>query len=482
MKTNKIYSYISILIVAFTLNSCVEDGDFSTPDISVTEPDITTDLTVTKIHADLIQEYNSNDKLSYTYRTNDEPTYVTGYVVSSDATGNFYKKIVVQDLAENPTAGVEILVNNSTFSQTYEVGRKVYIKLDGLTVTYDDGQSASFINPNDGVPGKFTLGALDRDGRVDDIPSTNIRTQIVRSSVVKDIVPTSILIGDIEQKHVNTLIKLESAQFQKEEIGNSFAGEENDEFDGFRTIFECGTEERIPLQTSTFASFKSNPIPTGKGSAVVVLSKDFRSEFFVLVANSPTDLAFTETARCDPPALECGTGTIGANVVYEENFTTITGAAGLANAGWDNINVSGGTNVFTSRTFGGDRYMQASAFRSGENPLEIWLITPSINLDNSTEEALTFDSKTGYNNGAALSVWVSSDYDGTDPTTATWLKVEDAIFASGPSNAYESSYTNSGAVSLSCLSGDVHIAFRYLGGDGGITTTFQIDNVKVTGN
>ena len=69
--------------------------------------------------------------------------------------------------------------------------------------------------------------------------------------------------------------------------------------------------------------------------------------------------------------------------------------------------------------------MQASAFRSGENPLEIWLISPSINLDAVLQmKLLTFDSKTGYNNGAALSVWVSSDYDGIDPTKATWLKVE----------------------------------------------------------
>ena len=187
MKINKIYSFLSILVVAFSLNSCVEDGDFSVPDISITEPNITTNLTVAKIQADLIQQYNSNQELTYTYRINDTPTYVTGYVVSSDAAGNFYKKITVQDKIENPTAGVEVLVNNNTFSQTYEVGRKVYIKLDGLSVTYDDGQSSSWINPTDGVAGKFTLGYLDRDGRVDDIPSTILRTQIVRSSSCREL-------------------------------------------------------------------------------------------------------------------------------------------------------------------------------------------------------------------------------------------------------------------------------------------------------
>ena len=482
MKINKIYSFLSILVVAITLNSCVEDGDYSLPDTTITEPNITTNLTVARIQADLIQQFNSNQELTHTYRVNDTPTYVTGYVVSSDAAGNFYKKITVQDKIENPTAGVEVLVNNNTFSQTYEVGRKVYIKLDGLSVTYDDGQSSRRINPTDAVPGKFTLGFLDRTGRVDDIPSTILRTQIVRSSVVETIVPTSILVGDIEQKHVNTLIQLNSAQFQKSELGKSFAGEANDEFDGFRTIFECGTEKRIPLQTSTFASFKSNPVPTGKGTAKVVLTKDFRAEFFVLVANSPADLDFTDATRCDPPILEC-TGTTGTTkTVFEEDFTALASNADLTAAGWTNLNTNGGSNVYASRSFSGNRYMQASAFRSGENPLEIWLVTPAINLDNSTEEELTFDSKTGYNNGAALSVWVSSDYDGSDPKKATWLKVETATIANGPSSGYQSNFTNSGSVNLSCLSGNVHVAFRYLGGDGGITTTFQIDNVKVTGN
>ncbi|MGB0890827.1 MAG: DUF5689 domain-containing protein [Flavobacteriaceae bacterium] len=483
MKINKIYSFLSILVIAFTLNSCVQDGDFSVPDVSVTEPNITTNLTIAKVQADLIQQYNSNQELTYTYRVNDTPTYVTGYVVSSDAAGNFYKKITVQDKIENPTAGVEVLVNNNTFNETYEVGRKVYIKLDGLSVTYDDGQSSRWINPTDAVPGKFTLGYLDREGRVDDIPSTIIRTQIVRSSKVESIIPTSLTVGNIEQKHVNTLVELNSAQFEKNELGRTFAGEPTDEFDGLRTIFECGTEERILLQTSTFASFKSNPLPTGKGAAKAILTKDFRAEFFVLVANSPADLDFTDATRCDPPVLDCTGGAAGtAKTVYEEDFTSLTNDADLTAAGWSNVNTNGGTNVFSSRSFGGNRYMQASAFRSTENPLEIWLVTPSINLDNSSDEVLTFDSKTGYNNGAALSVWVSKDYDGVDPTKATWLKVENATIANGPSSGYQPNFTNSGNVDLSCLSGNVHVAFRYLGGDGGITTTFQIDNVKVTGN
>ena len=124
--------------------------------------------------------------------------------------------------------------------------------------------------------------------------------------------------------------------------------------------------------------------------------------------------------------------------------------------------------------------MQASAFRSGENPMEVWLVTPGIDLSTTTDEELTFETKVGYHNGDALSVFVSTDFTG-DIDTATWALV-DADLADSPSSGYGSTFTESGSINISCLEGNVFVAFKYLGSDGGITTTFQIENVKVTGN
>ena len=106
-------------------------------------------------------------------------------------------------------------------------------------------------------------------------------------------------------------------------------------------------------------------------------------------------------------------------------------------------------------------------------------MTPEIDLDGTTDEELTFETNTGYDNGNALSTYVSSDYNG-DVTTATWLRI-DAALSSGPSNGYNS-FSSSGSINISCLTGKLHIAFKYEGADGGVTTTFQIDNVKITGN
>ena len=480
MKTTKFYGILSFLMIAFTITSCVQDGDFAVPNVTVEEPNITPNSSITAIKTALQQEFNASGDLVYTFFENpDNPTYIEGYVVSSDATGNFYKKLIIQDKAENPTAGIEVVLNDTSLSETYDIGRKIYIKLDGLSVSYDDGESASNIDPTNGIPGKYVLGVL-AGSQIDDIPSTSIENHIWRSATVADIVPTPIALANITGAHVNTMIQLPSAQILKSDITKTFAGESNDEFDGFRTIFECDTEKTIPLQTSTFASFKSNVVPIGKGTFTAVLSKDFRSEFLVAIVNTPSNLEFNDPDRCDPPVLDCGTNTVGGSVIlFDEDFEGITSTTGITTAGWTNVNVSGGNTVYSSRSFSGNRYVQISAYNTNEAPLEVWLVTPEIDLDTTTDEELTFETNTGYDNGKALTTYISSDFAG-DVTTATWLRL-DAALSEGPSFGYNS-FSSSGSINVSCLSGKIHVAFRYEGADGGVTTTFQIDNVKVTGN
>ena len=203
MKTSKFYGFLSFIMIVFATTSCVKDGDFAIPSIYIEEPNIITNSSITAIKTALQQEFNTNENLVYTFNVNENtPTYVEGYVVSSDATGNFYKKLIIQDKAENPTAGIEIVLNKTSLSETYDIGRKVYVKLDGLSVSYDDGENSYNTSPMNGVAGKYVLGILDGD-RVDDIPSTSIKNHIIRSSIVATIIPSSISLSDINGVHIN---------------------------------------------------------------------------------------------------------------------------------------------------------------------------------------------------------------------------------------------------------------------------------------
>lgn len=476
MKTIKKISLL--LLLASALNSCVKDGSFKLPDTSIKEPEITATTSLLKIKAALQQAFISNNKLSYTFPIDEEhPSYAEAYVISSDATGNFYKQLIIQDAPEQPKAGLQILLNASSLSNKYQIGQKIFIKLDGLTVSYDDG--AAVPNPTNQAPGNYSLGYLDGD-RATEIPSTAIKDHLFKTNTITEIVPQTIIIKEINDLQINTYVRLENAQFDPADLGKTFSGEPNDEYDGFRYLFECGSDQLLRLQSSTFASFKSAIIPNGKGSINCILTKDFTSSFLVTIINTPSDIAFEDSQRCDPDFLNCETKPEATDkTLYFETFENLTKATELIAAGWSNINVNGGEKLFSSKTKNGNRALEISAYNSNESPLEVWMISPGILLDNTNYEVLTFDTNTGYDNGKALQVFVSTDFTG-DVKKTTWIPIN-AKLSEGPSNAYSIFYTASGKINLSCLSGTVHVAFRYLGGDGTITTTVQIDNVKITG-
>jgi len=479
MKTTKTYHIIAITVLVLTLISCVKDGGFTIPELTITEPNITAQSSISKIKTALQQEFNSNNKTIYTFPIHtDNPTYVEAFVISTDATGNFYKKLIVQDSPQNPTAGIEILINKSSLNHEYTIGQKIYLKLDGLSVSYDDGQS--MINPTNAIFGKYTLGYLE-GFKVGNIPSTAIKDYLFRSSVNETIVPSIVNLSTITENNLNTFIRFENIQFDKTQLQKSFSGEPNDEFDGLRYLFDCDTQKSIRLQTSTFSSFKSVIIPSDKGIIDAILTKNYTSEFLVAIINTPSNISFTHTDRCDPIFLDCGTNIVGGSTtLFNEDFENIKSNSALITAGWSNINSNGKSTKFKSKSSSGNRIIELSAYNSSESPLEVWLVSPAINLDTTTDEELTFETNTGYDNGKVMTVYVSSDFTG-DINTANWVQL-DATLSEGPSSGYGSSFTQSGSINISCLSGDVHVAFRYVGADGGVTTTFQIDNVKVTGN
>ncbi len=476
MKTIKFLKLISFAAIAALVISCVQDDEYDVPPVGGQEPEVTVNSSIGAVRSAWDQNNTNTGEEIYTFPTDTGDLYFEGYVVSSDYGGNFYKSLIIQDKAENPDYGIEVLIDKTSLFESYEIGRKVYVKVNGLSVSYDDG---SRNDPTNSDAGRYQLGSL-IDGRVDDIPQFIYENHILRSTEVATIVPTVISVDDFNQDNLNTMIQIQGMQFPLSELGKTYAGEASDQFDGMRILLSCEDETTATLQTSTFSDFKSNTVAEGQGNISAVLGKDYRADFFVMIVNTPTDIDFSSSERCDPVILDCGNNTVGGStVLFEQDFDSTT-EGDLTNDGWLNVNVNGGSNDYSLRSFSGNSYMQAGAFRSGENPMEVWLITPSIDLSTTTDEELTFETKVGYHNGDALTVFVSTDFTG-DIDTATWALVN-ADLADSPSSGYGSTFTESGSINISCLEGNMVVAFRYLGADGGITTTFQIDNVKVTGN
>ncbi|WP_081210752.1 DUF5689 domain-containing protein [Salegentibacter sediminis] len=456
-------TFLMLGFLGFSLISCVKTDDFEIPNVETKEFEL--DGKVTNIAA-VKNNFDSENNVIYTF--SETETYMEAYVVSTDEGGNFYKELVLQDRPESPTAGILILVDNNSLFETFEFGRKIYVRLDGLSLWQNNGV--------------IQLGKQNR-GDVVAIPNSLLDEHLIRTTETVEITPLPLEISEFSTKHLNLYIRLNNVQFNRNLVRDdqrfTFAGEQTDQYDGERQLESCITGATTVLSSSTFSDFKSLLLPQQSGSIEGVLSRNFYDEYFVIAINTPDAIDFNKN-RCDPVFFSCGDVLIpGPEVIFEENFTNITSKEKLETEGWTNLNVNGGNESFEPGVFDGDRYIRISAFNTDENPLEVWLVSPPVDLTNSTIETLSFEIMASYDNATILEVLITNEYSG-NPLTTEWLLL-DAKIPVGPSNQYGKKYLKS-ELDISCLDGVINLAFRYLGAGPDKTTTYDIDNIRVTGH
>jgi hypothetical protein len=446
-----------IISLIFSI-SCIQTDDFEVPKIELETSNISATTNIKAIKSAFEQ---SGEKI-YTFFEKDD-SIVEGYVISSDEAGNFYKTLIIQDNFENPTAGIEIMIDQKALFTKYNFGRKIFIKLAGLTITNEEG--------------KYKLGYLSKN-KIDVIPSSLIDNYIIRTSETMDIIPMKIEIDEFSKEKIGTYVHIENIQFKKDEIGRTLAGESFDEFNGERVMEQCSSNWSAILSTSTYSDFRSNLISDKTGTINAVLSKDYYGEKFILLLNDPSGINLTDNNRCDPSYLNCeGNLEDTQNILYYEDFDSMKNTRDLEEMGWYNINLNFGNGKFKKRSKNGNVYMQISAYNSEEDRMEVWLISPKINLDLSTDEVLTFKTRSTFETGTILTVWISNDFD-ENVQNATWNQLDVAI-SKGSKGGENTEFISSGKVSLNCLQGDVHIAFKYQGSDPNKTTTYDLDHVLI---
>ncbi|WP_026450940.1 DUF5689 domain-containing protein [Aequorivita capsosiphonis] len=460
MKNLKILKTLSLLFFFGMMTvSCVHDDDYNVPEINVDEPivDVNTNIIAVKsiyrgFEPKIIEAGDGSNRA----------LYLQGYVVSSDETGNFYKSLVIQDAPQNPTAGVAISTEATNLYTKYEPGRKIYFRVDGLYIGEYAGLPSIGIQDGDEVG---RINVEDFDSRIlRSMDTIQILPQIVTISEVND--------NDTNSEFLNTLIKFENIQFPDGLAGVAHYGNPSNTFSVNRQLENCD-EETIMLRTSGFSDFKGLLLPEGKGTLTAVLSR-FNNDVQLFIRD--IDDVVMNDERCN----QGGTGAI-LELPFLQDFEGQNSGTDIPVdiEGWTNVNVNGRSTVFEVMEFNSNNYAQTTAKSSGENPCEVWLVTPGLNLPSGSSPKLTFDTNDGFYNGMALTVKVSTDFTG-DVTTAEWTDLS-AIISSGNTAGYGAEFTPSGDVDLSDYAGNVvYVAYRYLGASSGIKTTYQIDNISVT--
>lgn len=480
MKTNKFLIVLSVLTIFIFFTSCVEDNDFNTPDVTVKDPNIDqTKVTTFKAVMARYEQAIANGDAIGEFRLDEDDIYITGYVVSSDQASNFFEELIIQNKTDDssstddPRLGFNVPINLRSLFNTYEFGRKVYIKLNGLAVGVSHGV--------------LTIGKA-RGNNIEQIQATEFENFIIRDPEIATITPKVIdAISDLEADDKNTLIEFTDMQFIKDEVelGLSYAGEQSDEFDGFRTLENCTNGGLIKLQTSTFSDFKSLIIPKLRGSIKGVFTRDFGDDFNVLIINSTNDVNFDNTDRCDAAELDCGlVSSTGTNNLFSDDFETQIDGSLITGNGWTNFIEEGtqGWEAFSSTSGSTSLGISArvSSYQSGDSSSIAWLITPVIDLDAQNNETFTFKTSNSFADGSNLKLLFSTDWDGTEDniTNATWGVIPAAYIVQDNDDFVD--WFDSGIVDLSCGEGTIYFAFKYIGnGDEGFDGTYELDELSI---
>ena len=432
--------------------SCVQDDDYSVPASIGQEENANLNQLLTEI------ENGSADLMTISQLKNffvdgevneiESNLVVKGYVSSSDYAGNFYKEFYMQDEIENPTAGIKVSINQVDSYNQFNVGREVYIKLQGLSI----GET----NSGDGVIA-IGGGANEYGDEISEITENNAATCILRSSNSYSLVPLALNLSEINDMHIGVYVSGLSAQFASSLGGLTYVDPQED-YDTQRDLESCVDAGTLKLETSAFSSFNDKMLPVeGSGTISGIITKDYFGDNRVMMLNTTDDVNF-DSSRCDP--------------LFSDDFSSNS----LNN--WTVVNVEG-EQTWEITPYGNPApSAKISGFSGGSNSNEDWLITSAIDLTSLTTVTLNFQSVVRYS-GPSLEVYVSTDYSGGNPSSdGNWQELSVVLDTDDSS---WSSWTDSGNVDLSSYSGgNVFIGFKYVSTTSN-SATYEIDNVLITG-
>ena len=453
MENMKLITKISIasLLILFAF-SCVQDDDYAVPQsIGLEENQKLVELLaeIESGSADLMT-ISEVKNLFVNGEVNEIESnlVVRGFVSSSDYTGNFYKEFYMQDEIENPSAGIKVSINQVDSYNQFNVGREVYIKLQGLSI----GET----NSGDGVIAIGGGGNAAGD-EVSEISENRASDCILRSSNSFSLVPLALNLSDINDSHIGLYVSGLSAQFSAGLDGLTYVDPDED-YDTQRDLESCVDSGTLKLETSAFSNFNDSMLPTdGSGTISGIITRDYFGDNRVMMLNTKDDVNF-DSSRCDP--------------LFADDFSSNN----LNN--WMVVNVNGEQEWEITPYGNPAPSAKISGYSGGSNANEDWLITNSIDVSSFSTVTLNFQSVVRYN-GPSLEVYASSDYSGGDPTTdGNWSELSVTL---DTDNSSWSSWTDSGNVDLSSYAGgNLYIAFKYVS-TSSASATYEIDNVLLTG-
>jgi len=237
---SSILSLLLLVSVAVNFSSCLKKDFDTPPDESGIDPHLNVTHTIAQLKS-LPQVQIDSDVV------------ISGVVCMDDRSGNYYKKIVIQD----STGGIEVLIDQTNLYTDYPVGRKIYIKCKGLTLGSYHGL------PQIGM-------APDAQGSLTMINGTTVGDYIVKANFPNAIKVDTLNYSDLKVpgqnvSRLNTLVAIRDVQFADADAGVPFAPP-TATFN--RSLATCSASGSIVVRSSNYANFQPILTPTGNGIIV----------------------------------------------------------------------------------------------------------------------------------------------------------------------------------------------------------------------
>jgi hypothetical protein len=446
-------------VILATLSSCVNGDDYGVPDLS---NDCVT-ITKTKEVSDIT---NIATATTVPYTTSETVVdYIEAYVTSSDEGGNFYKSISMMSL--DGLKGFSMPVDNYNLYTEFEPGRKVTIKLDKNR--YYNKQHGSTV-----IGSSYNAGV----GRVSGVEYKNVIlrscTDVNENTIIKNLT----IAQAKNDQYLNMLIEFDAVQFTDASLGKKYYDATLNSLGG-ATNHEISDQfgNKVILRVSEFATFASNAVPSKNGKIRGVMTK-YNSDYQFMI-RTLNDVNLTNN-RLDidlyPPI---GGTAIVYDATLNEPFTSYTTTNQQIFPKYIN-DAAVGSKYWQRKVFGGNTYIQMSSFGGTPEANRSLFIVP-VNM--TAANTLSFKTKDGFNNGAVLKVYYTTNYvPGTQITGATLVDITSSFtIASGTTTGYATNFTNSGTYNIPAgVTGNGFFVFEYVGnGSGGATTTMQIDDIVI---
>jgi|WetSurMetagenome_2_1015567.scaffolds.fasta_scaffold00698_6 hypothetical protein len=451
MKTMKktIYILALALLLVTLIPSCDYNHETPPPVVEFTYGTIVTVQQVKALY---------DDQLAIADYTQRYPVQVTndwalkGVITASDRIdGNLYKEAYVQDA----TGGLR-MVFNSTGSLS--IGDSVIINVKDLYV----GDYGNF----------WQLGSVpysESDGTIR-VSGMNMDKQILKTSVGNKTRPDTLTIAQAKTAaYLGKLVTLKNVQFTDDMNGLTWADAKNQITEN-RDLTDCDGKA-IVVRTSGYALFAGDVMPVKKGYLTGI----------VTIFNGTYQFVIRDYSEVNMTQLRCGEveQILGSPVeTLYEDFTGETASANIYITGWQNLSQAGG-RYWQAKIFSGNTYAQATAYGSSQPSIISWFITNPVNI--SAQKILSFQSAQAYwahGTEQPLRIYYSTDYNGTNLTSATWTEITTATLPTSTSVNY--AFVNSGNINLPVVSGkSCVIGFKY-SGSSSKTTSICLDNISIT--